>query len=183
MKKHYGKNITLLYTDTDSLIYHIKTADVYADLQQLKSHFDFANYEKTHPLFDKTNNKVYGKMKDETAGVIIEEFIALKSKMYSFITEEENIKKAKGVKKCVVEDCLSHNDYKQSVIDDSTVKMTQMNTIRHFNHELYSVTINKVGLTSYDDKSYYLDSMNALRYGHYKTKIIKYNNIHEPKSK
>ena len=45
--------------------------------------FDFSNYSKDSKLFDDTNNKVLGKMKDEFGGVIIDEFVGLKSKMYS----------------------------------------------------------------------------------------------------
>ena len=45
--------------------------------------FDFSNYSKDSELFDDTNKNVIGKMKDEYGGNIIDEFIALKSKMYS----------------------------------------------------------------------------------------------------
>ena len=34
-------------------------------------------------IFDNANKKVIGKMKDEYGGVIIDQFIGLKSKMYS----------------------------------------------------------------------------------------------------
>ena len=34
-------------------------------------------------IFDNANKKVIGKMKDEYGGVIIDEFVELKSKMYS----------------------------------------------------------------------------------------------------
>ena len=45
--------------------------------------FDFSNYSKDSKFFDETNKKVIGKMKDKFGGVIVDEFIALKSKMYS----------------------------------------------------------------------------------------------------
>ena len=45
--------------------------------------FDFSNYSKDSKLFDETNKKVIGKMKDEFGGVIVTEFVGLKSKMYS----------------------------------------------------------------------------------------------------
>ena len=45
--------------------------------------FDFSNYSKDSKFFDDTNKKVIGKMKDEYGGVIIDEFVGLKSKMYS----------------------------------------------------------------------------------------------------
>ena len=43
----------------------------------------FSNYPKDSKFFDETNEKVIGKMKDEFGGVIIDEFVGLKSKMYS----------------------------------------------------------------------------------------------------
>ena len=45
--------------------------------------FDFSNYPKDSKFFDETNKKVIGKMKDESEGKIIDEFVGLKSKMYS----------------------------------------------------------------------------------------------------
>ena len=53
-----------------------------------------------------------GKMEDETAGVAIEEFIGLKSKMYSYLVDESSVhKKAKSVNKNVVA-VISHYEYK-----------------------------------------------------------------------
>ena len=44
--------------------------------------FDFSNYLKDSKFFDQTNKKVIGKMKDESEGKIIGEFVGLKSKMH-----------------------------------------------------------------------------------------------------
>ena len=44
--------------------------------------FDFSNHQKDSKFFNETNKKVMGKMKDEFGGVIIREFVGLKSKMY-----------------------------------------------------------------------------------------------------
>ena len=76
-------NLELLYSDTDSFIYAIKTEDVYADLQKMNDIIDFSNYPNDHFLFSNVNKKVVLKFKDEAAGKIFEEFIALKPKLYS----------------------------------------------------------------------------------------------------
>ena len=73
----------LLFTDTDSLTYDIKSENIYDEFFKWKDLFDFCNYLKYSELFDETNKKVIGKMKDEFGGVIVVEFIGLKSKMYS----------------------------------------------------------------------------------------------------
>ena len=47
----YGKNAKVLYSDTDSLIYHIKTKDIYEALYYDNGKFDSSSYPKTHPNF------------------------------------------------------------------------------------------------------------------------------------
>ena len=73
----------MLFTDTDSLAYDIKSEYVYEEFYKWKDLFDFSNYSKDSRFYDESNKKVIGKMKDEYGGVIIDEFIGLKSKMYS----------------------------------------------------------------------------------------------------
>ena len=67
IKKNF--NAELLFTDTDSLTYEIKSEDVYEDFCKWKDLFDF--------------KKFIGKMKDKYSGVITDGFVSLKSKMYS----------------------------------------------------------------------------------------------------
>ena len=81
MKKHFDAK--LLFTDTDSLAYEIKSENFYEDFFKWKDLFDFSNYSKDSKFYDDDNKKVIGKMKDEYGGVIIDQFIGLKSKMYS----------------------------------------------------------------------------------------------------
>ena len=77
IKNRYDSNSVLLFTDTDSLIYEIKTEDVYKEM------FDFSNYVTKSKYYNDSNKLVIGKMKDKTAGVVMEEFLRLKPKMYS----------------------------------------------------------------------------------------------------
>ena len=77
IKKHFDAE--LLFIDTDSLTYEIKSDDVYEDFFKHKHLFDFSNLSKNSKFFDKTN-KVIGKMKDVSEGKIIVKFVGLKSK-------------------------------------------------------------------------------------------------------
>ena len=87
----------LLFTDTDSLVYEIKTRDVYEDFYENKNLFDFSDYPLDSKFFDPDNKKFIGKIKDEFKGKIISEFVGLKPKMYSLIAvDDEEVKKAKG---------------------------------------------------------------------------------------
>ena len=55
----YGKRATLLFTDTDSLCYHIKTGDAYQDMIPDKDQwFDCSAYPADHFLHDLRNKKV-----------------------------------------------------------------------------------------------------------------------------
>ena len=76
-------NAELLFTDTDSLTYEIKSENVCEDFFKCKDLFDFSSYSKDSKFFDHTNNKVTGKMKDEYSGVIIDDFVGSKSNMSS----------------------------------------------------------------------------------------------------
>ena len=90
----------LLFTDTESLAYEIKTEDVYEDFYQDKKFFDFSNYSLDSKFFDPVNKKVIGKMEDEFKGKIINGFVGLKSKMYLLISiDNKEVIKAKEVNK------------------------------------------------------------------------------------
>ena len=49
----------LLFTDTDSLVYEIKTEDLHEDFNQDKNFFDFSNYPLNSNFFDPINKKNY----------------------------------------------------------------------------------------------------------------------------
>ena len=75
IKAKYGEKVILLFSDTDSLCYHIKTEDVYEDLFEHRDLFDNSDYPESSKFFFKDNKKVIGKFKDEAAGKIIIEFV------------------------------------------------------------------------------------------------------------
>ena len=71
IENKYFNNSKLLFTDTDSLMYEIKTEDVYEDFSNKKETFDFSNYSTKSKYYDGSNKLVIGKMKDETEVVIM----------------------------------------------------------------------------------------------------------------
>lgn len=80
IKEKYGDKATLMYTDTDSLLYEIETENIYQDMFDHSYEFDTSNYPKNHFLYNSKNAKVLGKMKDECAGNPVHEFIGLRPK-------------------------------------------------------------------------------------------------------
>lgn len=169
MKPMYGDKIKLLFTDTDSLCYNIQTEDFYRDMLPNKNLFDNSEYEQSHIFFDDSNKKVIGKFKDETSGDEITEFIGLRSKMYSFMTNSmENEKRAKGISKAVVKNTITHQSYKDCIVN-STQMNVEVCSFRTSNHTIYTNKINKIGLSSYDDKRYIQpNGLDTYAYGHFK---------------
>ena len=157
----------LLFTDTDSLFYHIKAEDLYSDLYKDKERFDNSDYPKSSEFFFAENKKVIGKFKDEAAGDPITEFVGLKSKMYSYKTENKENKTAKGVKKNVIKSELSLSDYRDTLQKCNTMRH-KMRTIRSEYHQISSYQINKVSLSPFDDKRYILDDgISSYAYGNF----------------
>ena len=174
IKPKYREKAKLLFTDTDSLMYEIETEDFYKDISEdVKDRFDTSDYPENHPSGIPTgiNKKVLGMFKDEAAGKIIIEFVGLRAKLYSFIMEDgkEN-KRCKGVKKQVLESSITHEDYK-TCLRTGKEQLRKQNILRSYEHEVYTEEVNKIALSSIDDKRYILgDGIHTLAWGHYKIK-------------
>ena len=167
MGQKYGANARLLFSDTDSFLYWIRTRDLYSDLASDSERFDFSNYPREHPLYSATGAKQPGLFKDESAGCILESFVGLRSKMYSLqhSDSDKDARKAKGVKKSVVR-TISHQDYLDCLLNTKQMKHS-FHAIRCHRHRLYTVKQTKLSLSSFDDKRYLLDcSIHSLPYGH-----------------
>ena len=153
VKIKYEDKARLCYMDTDSFVVNIKTKDFYKDIaENVKERFDTSNYTFDRPLLTGVNKKVIGLMKDELGGDIITEFVALRPKAYSYITNDFiEMKKAKGTKKCVVNKMLRFEDYKKCLFSNGKVLKSQQR-FKSENHEVYTENINKIALSCDDDK-------------------------------
>ena len=68
---------------------HIEIEDFYKDIaNDVEKRFDSSNYEINKPLPSGKNKKVIGLMKDELGGKIMTEFVALRTKTYSYLTDD-----------------------------------------------------------------------------------------------
>ena len=160
IKKHFDAE--LLFTDTDSLSYEIKSEDVYEEFFKHKHLFDFSNYPKDSNFFDETNKKVVGKMKYELEGKIIDEFVGLKSKIYSI----KNIdgKESNTVKGVNIATGLS--EVKDTLFNKKVMKH-KMRRIQAKKHKVGTYEIDKISLSCYDDKRLVLnDGIHTLAYFH-----------------
>ncbi len=173
IKPKWEDKAKLLFTDTDSLCYEIQTNDVYKDIKNdTDEWYDTSNYEKDHPsgLYSGKNKKVIGFYKDECGGKFITEFVGLKPKSYSYETSDGEVeKKCKGVKKYVVKNHITHEDYKECLFTRVS-QLRTMNTIRSRKHNVGSERINKTALSADDDKRIiWEDGVHTLAIGHYKS--------------
>ena len=122
----YGNKVKLCYTDTDSLILHIKTENFYEDINNdVEECFDTSNDEIDKPLLiTNKNKKVLGKFKDVLRERTITKFVGLRSKTYAYLTDDlEEVKKNKGVKMCVVETELKFNHYDNAILKSQDLKV------------------------------------------------------------
>ena len=91
-------------------------------------------------------------MKDELGGKIMTEFVALRPKTYSYLTDDcEEDEKAKGAKKCVIKRELKFNDYNDCLLSDKVVLKSQQR-FKSERHDVYTEKVNKIALSSNDDK-------------------------------
>ena len=99
LQLYFGQeNIQLHYIDTDGIVRSINTKNIIKGLINLEDTFDFSNSDENLELFTNKNEKVIGKIKLETPEKFwIDEFVALRSKAYSFICNGENTNKIGGI--------------------------------------------------------------------------------------
>ena len=133
-------------------MYEIKTEDIYEDFSSNKELFDFSNYLTKSNFHDNSNKLVNRKLKDETGGVAIEEFIRLKPKIYSLLVDNSEHRKAKGVNKNVVA-AINHNEYKDVLLHNNYIRHS-MNRIQSKDDIIGTYEINEISLSCFDDKMY-----------------------------
>ena len=121
------------------------------------------NYSKDSTFCDDTNKKVIGKMKYEYGGATIDQFIGLKSKMYSIKKKKKGNESstAKGVNIVIEFNKLKHVPFNKKIIRH------KMKRIQAKKHKIGTYEIDKISLSYFDDKRYILDDgVNTLAYFH-----------------
>ncbi len=107
MQPYFGEyNLELHYSDTDIFIFSFKPIkSLMEDSKHFKDDFDFSDLDPSHELYSKTNKKVIGKMKLETARELdLDEAMILRIKSYSINIKQNN-------SKCKHKDVQDHNKY------------------------------------------------------------------------
>ena len=139
IKKHFDAE--LLFTDTNSLTYEIKSDDVYEEFFERKHLLDFTNISNDSKFYDSQNEMVVGKTKDEDKGILINRFVGLKSKMHSMLSDDgKESNTAKGVNIAT-----RFNEFKDTLFNKKVIRR-KMKRIQIQKHKLGTYEINKISL-------------------------------------
>ena len=156
--KKKWENVEVLYTDTDSLVLKIETEDFFADISgDVAEWFDTNEYAKDHPAvleglpIVKENKKKIGLMKDECNGKILTEWVGLRPKLYSLLTEGGEKQKAKGLAKSMINKSLRHENFLKCLRTGENQKRKQC-LFRSRDHHIFTENMTKVALSADDDK-------------------------------
>ena len=164
LQPYFGQeNLQLHYVDTDGMILSMKTKDIIKDLKNLEDIFDFSNLDENHELFSNINKKVIGKFKIETPkNVIIDEFVCLRSKAYSFKCKDnkEDKNKIKGVSKSQSKH-IKFEEYYNCLFGGEYQRECNNCIIRSINHEMV-LQEKKSTLSYFDDKRCYINIIESI---------------------
>ena len=126
---------------------------MFDDFSSNKEMFDFSNCSTKPKEYDNLNKLVIRKMKYESAGVAIKEFLGLKTKIDSFLVEDNNeYRKAKGVNRNVVA-TIRPNEYKDVLLNNKCIR-NSMNRIQSKHHRKGTYEMNKVSLSCFENNRY-----------------------------
>ena len=114
LRSKYGEKAKLCCMDTDSSLVYVRAENTSSEISKdFQTSFDISNYKLDKPLAKGKNKKVIGLVKDELSEKIMREFIGLREKSYSYLRgNNDEDKKAKGTKKCVIKRKLKFEYYK-----------------------------------------------------------------------
>ena len=140
------KDLTLHYMDTDSFVLS------YSEGKVSDEHMDLSNLDI--PI--KTNNKVPDKFKHELGSSIMEEFIALSPKTYSFKNYPKHTKE-KGIKK---HNNARHMDYYDALMNNLQRTVDECR-IQKVGDIMTTTKTSKISLNIFDDKRFYVNNIKS----------------------
>ncbi len=158
------ENVDIIMSDTDSFLLKVTGYAEHDIMEKLADIMDFSNLDETHPLHDKSRNKIPGYLKNEVPKTVIMEVVALKSKTYAIrFLSGETKNTAKGVVRSV-KDRIPFEKFK-NCLDRMMKYEVQQYNLRSTNHLNQMMESKKVAFSSFDDKRYLLCPIHSTPYG------------------
>ena len=141
--------------DTDSFAIHIESEDFCKDIaNDVEKWFDISNYDKNDDrlLPIGKNKKVIGFLKDELGGKIVKVFFGVRAKTWAYLMDDDSEhKRAKETKKYIIKKDLMVKNYEDCLFNIKIILKSQQ-VFRSDLHNVYTVKIIKIALSSNDDK-------------------------------
>jgi len=157
IKPALGPSCQTLMSDTDSLMLSVQSREG-GCIRKIKHIMDFSNYPTSHKLFSEQHKGELGRFKDEAGSDTIKKFCALRSKVHTFYTANDEKKdltlhsKCKGVTKAYKKE-LTFNNFFGCLQSVNQIVVSQFH-IRSKDHKLYTTKVQRVAFGSFDDKRF-----------------------------
>ena len=168
IKPKYGEKAKLCYMDTDSFVIHIITEDFYENIAiDVEKWFDTSNYDKNdeRPLLIGKNKKVIGLFKYELGRKIMKKNCVLRAKAYAYLMNDDSEKKkAKETKKIIIRRKIMFENYTDCLFSDKTILKSQQK-FKSYLHVVLTEEINKIALSSNDDRLHTFDRATTYPHG------------------
>ena len=163
--------------DTDSFAIHIESEDFCKDIaNDVEKWFDISNYDKNDDrlLPIGKNKKVIGFLKDELGGKIVKVFFGVRAKTWAYLMDDDSEhKRAKETKKYIIKKDLMVKNYEDCLFNIKIILKSQQ-VFRSDHHNVYTVKIIKIALSSNDDKRLQIfDRITTYPYGANAFKVCK----------
>jgi hypothetical protein len=171
----FNCELNIVAGDTDSFFLECRNVSLETQLLPAMIHdklLDTSNYPKSHKLYSREIASVVGKFKDESCGVRkFDAWLFLRPKCYVLKdNQNDEVKKAKGVKRSLVKSTLTYEDYLRvynAPPDDvSASRCVKQARIGSINHQLYTMVETKTALNAIDNKRYWISKNHSVAYGH-----------------
>lgn len=151
-------NVSIVLTDTDSFVLHIRQMTRTQILDMLSPCMDFSNYPEDHPRYSVENKAKPGYFKDESKGNYLTEVIGLRSKCYitRVKARASNIQKETVVCKGITKPARAKLSIQafRNVVKSASKIYADIYSIQAKQREMYTQKISKIALSSSDDKRY-----------------------------
>ncbi|MES2286721.1 MAG: hypothetical protein V4547_13615 [Bacteroidota bacterium] len=184
LKPKFGRNITIVASETDNLVCEIKDPNktFIQDLRDLSNHFDFSNLPSDHPLFDKSKAKQPGLLKIEYPYPL--QFVGIKSKLYSVLSKCESCRLSNTDMGLSCNKCKSvpkggprrrhtpHHVYLQTALGQIGNNQEEYLCIKSVNQNVTIDTLKKTTFNVTENHRYWIDYNTSVPHGHLPLKAI-----------
>ena len=167
------ENLQLLYRDCESFVLSNRTQNIFKDLRNLESLFNFGSLNENHKLFNNKIEKAVGKFIIENSKKNwIDEFVVLGNKAFSFKCFDLNTNSLKGISTFQSKN-IEFDEYCNCLFGGEYQKKCDICSFPSVNHELYLQLVKKSTLPPFDDKQCYENNIKSKPWNYHHYMVVK----------